>query len=52
RIFREALDDKAVGVIVAGVTVKDLQELVTSVSDHSKSMGIKLNAKKTKWLAV
>lgn len=67
-IFQEVLGERGLGIRVNGVWVnniryaddtvliadnmKDLQELLDAVGDSSKSLGLNINTKKTKFMIV
>lgn len=67
-IFQEALEDMEVGIKVNGVWINnlryaddtvliadnmtDLQQLVNKVGERSKSMGLNINTKKTKYMII
>lgn len=67
-IFQEALEDREIGIKVNGVwinniryaddtvliadNVKDLQDLLIAVGEHSRNMGLNINTKKTKFMIV
>lgn len=68
RIFQEILEEKEIGIKVNGVwannilyadntiliagNIDDLQHLVNMVGQHSKSMSLNINSKKTKFKVV
>jgi Reverse transcriptase (RNA-dependent DNA polymerase) len=68
KIFGDALNNKTAGIVVGGTVInnlryaddtvllatniEDLQELMSSVVEHSTLAGLKLNINKTKWFVV
>lgn len=67
-VFREALEEKEIGIKVNGMWInniryaddtvlitdnmQDLQRLVNIVGEHSRSVGLNINTKKTKFLVI